>query len=71
MSSKKSALLRVHTRLFRADVLALKRIAGDRGLPWQIELRLLVNKALKEQKLSLVELEPPKSAPLKAPPRLK
>lgn len=39
-------LMEVHSRLFAADVAELKRRAETAGIPWQIELRLLVRRAL-------------------------
>ena len=44
---KKSELHETHIRLFSDDVEALQRIAAEKGIPWQIELRLLVRRALK------------------------
>ena len=46
-TGKLPKITEVHARLFEADVRELKRIATQRGTPWQIELRLLVRRALK------------------------
>lgn len=40
-------VLQVHARLFSEDIDDLKKIAEARGTPWQLELRLLVHRALK------------------------
>lgn len=50
-------LLEVHTRLFFRDVEAIKRIAVERGVAWQIELRLLVRRALKGEIREVVMLK--------------
>lgn len=42
-------LVSVHTRLFDGDIRELKRIAAEQGIPWQIELRMTVHRALKGQ----------------------
>lgn len=44
---KPSRLIAVHVRLFREDVKALKDRASKNALPWNIELRQLVRRALK------------------------
>lgn len=44
-------------RLFAHDVDQLKRIALERGIPWPIELRLLVRNALKGQRNEVVILK--------------
>ena len=43
MSNK---LKQVNVRLFEKDVRTIQQIAAKQGLPWQIELRLLVRRAL-------------------------
>jgi hypothetical protein len=43
-------LVEVHTRLFAEDVVELKRRAAQQGLPWQIELRLTIRRALKGER---------------------
>ncbi len=40
-------LTAVHVRLYTEDVRALKKLAADRELPWNIELRQLVRGALR------------------------
>ncbi len=45
----------VHTRLFAEDVKSVQRMAKERGIAWQTELRLLVRKALKEQSMALLK----------------
>ena len=40
------SILSVHARLFAADVQALRRRAATSGIPWHVELRLLVHRAL-------------------------
>lgn len=48
----------VHARLFREDIEAIKASADRRGLPWQIALRMLVHRAIKEQKVTMLEIDP-------------
>lgn len=36
----------IHTRLFADDLKKLKQIAAKKRVPWQVELRLLVHRAL-------------------------
>jgi predicted DNA binding CopG/RHH family protein len=40
-------LVEVHARFFAEDVEMVKRVAAEKGLPWQIELRLTLRRALK------------------------
>lgn len=40
-------LVGVHTRLFADSIAALKEISAISGIPWQIELRLCVRRALR------------------------
>jgi hypothetical protein len=54
---KNNALQEVHARLFAADVVLLKKIAEERGTSYQIELRLLVRRALKGEQRDLVMLK--------------
>ena len=42
-----NALEEVHTRLFEEDIAELKKIAETTGTKWQVELRLLVRRALR------------------------
>ncbi len=54
-------LTEVHTRLFSEDVEQVKVIANKQGIPWQIELRLLVRRALRGERrevLVLTDKEP-------------
>jgi predicted DNA binding CopG/RHH family protein len=50
-------LERVNARLFAADVLTIKKIAAQRGLPWHIELRMLVRRALKGETREILMLK--------------
>jgi hypothetical protein len=45
-SRQRIRLVEVHARLFPESVRELKRLAAERGVSWQIELRLLVKRAL-------------------------
>lgn len=40
-------LVEVHTRFFADSIDAVKRIAAQSGLPWQVELRLIVRRAVR------------------------
>jgi len=53
----KPSLVEVHARLFAEDVEALKRVAAEKGLPWQIELRLLVRRGVKGETREVVLLK--------------
>lgn len=50
----KNKLVRLHTNFFAADIADVKKIAAESGLAWQIQLRMLVRKALIDHR----ELEP-------------
>jgi hypothetical protein len=50
-------LIEVHARLFPEDVRELKRIAKERGISWQIELRLLVRRALRGDHREVIVLK--------------
>jgi hypothetical protein len=50
------ALVGVHTRFFKSDVAEIQRIAAEKGLPWQIELRLVVRRALKGERREVLVL---------------
>jgi predicted DNA binding CopG/RHH family protein len=54
------AVREIHARLFEDDVKTIQRIAKEKGLPWQIELRLLVRRTLKNevQKVLVLDEEP-------------
>lgn len=53
MSHKKKAapkmlsLVKVNTRLFAEDVAKIQKIAAERSMPWQIELRQFIHAAMK------------------------
>jgi hypothetical protein len=49
----------VHTRLFADDLAELRRRAALRRIGWQVELRLLVHRALKEAAVDLLEITVP------------
>ena len=51
---QKPKLVEIHARLFHSDVAMLKKIAAKRGLPWHLELRLLVRRALKGDQREVV-----------------
>ena len=51
------ALAEVHTRLFKDDVAQLKRIAAASRLKWQVELRLLVHRALANERREVLVLK--------------
>ncbi len=46
--SKKNKLVRLHTNFFTSDIDDVKKIAAEAGLAWQIQLRMLLRKALIE-----------------------
>ena len=52
-----SRFVRVNTRLFTEDVEEVKRLALASGVPWQIELRSLLHRALKEREVPILEVE--------------
>ncbi len=47
--SKKNKLVRLHTNFFASDIIGVKKIAEDAGIAWQIQLRILVRKAVAER----------------------
>lgn len=47
----------VHARLMREDVAALKALAAQTGISWQMELRQLVHRALKGEQRSVLVLK--------------
>ena len=47
VATTKPKLIKVHVRLFTDDVKLLKARALQNGLPWNIELRQLVRRALR------------------------
>ncbi len=52
-----NALVEVHARLFADSVEEIKKIADERGVPWQIELRLLVRRALRSERREVVVIK--------------
>lgn len=52
-----NALLPVSVRLFSSDVEQIKAIAFERGVPWQIELRMLIRRSLKGERREVVILK--------------
>jgi predicted DNA binding CopG/RHH family protein len=53
----RAALVPVNTRLYADDLALLKRIAAERRIPYQIELRQLVHRALKGEKREILMLK--------------
>lgn len=51
---KRPELKMVTSRLFKDDVDTLQKIAEERGTQWQVELRLLIRRALKNEKREFV-----------------
>lgn len=47
----------VNARLFEKDVRLIKRIAAQKGLPWQVELRLLVRRSLRGETREITVLK--------------
>lgn len=41
------SLVKVNTRLFAEDVAKIQKIAAERSMPWQIELRQFIHAAMK------------------------
>ena len=54
--SNPGPLKQYNVRLFQKDIELVKRIAAKQGLPWQIEFRLLVHRALKGESRSVLVL---------------
>ena len=54
---KRNALVEVHSRLFAVDIEQIKKIAAERGMKWQIELRMLVRRGLSGEKREVVLLK--------------
>lgn len=52
-----SGLVEIHTRLFQEDLVKLKQIAGESRLKWQVELRMLVHRALKNERREVLVLK--------------
>lgn len=50
-------LVQVNARFFAEDVDLLKQISQESGIPWQVELRLLVRRALKGERREIVVLK--------------
>lgn len=53
----KNTLREVHARLFDDDVETLIKIAEERRTKWQMELRLLVHRALKGERREFVTIK--------------
>lgn len=49
----KNAIHDYHVRLFKEDVGYLKERAQERGLPWQVFLRLMVRESVKASKAGI------------------
>lgn len=43
-------LVDVHSRYFKDSIEQVKQIAAESGIPWQVELRLLVRRALRAER---------------------
>lgn len=54
---KRNALIEVHMRLFALDVAQIKAIAAERGMKWQVELRMLVRRTLAGERREVVLLK--------------
>lgn len=50
-------LVQVNARFFQNDVREIHRIADERCTPWQVELRLLVRRALRGDRREVVVLK--------------
>lgn len=55
--NKSTKLVPVNTRLMASDIQELKRIAVEQGIPWQVELRMTVHRALKGQRREITILK--------------
>lgn len=51
---KQEKLVQVNVRLLSENVAKIKQIAAERGIPWQVELRLLVRRALLGQQQDFI-----------------
>ena len=49
-------LHKVQVRLFADDIKELKRRAQEERLPWQVKLRLFINRALKEETFPMLKV---------------
>lgn len=47
---EREALQTVYARFFVEDLTAVKELAQERRIPWQVELRLLVHEAVKRRR---------------------
>lgn len=50
-------LIAVHTHLFSDDIVMLKRVAENKRSKWQVELRMLVHRALQGEQREIVVLK--------------
>ena len=57
MGDNAPKLQAVYTRLFADDIAEIKRIAAETALPWQIELRQLVRRALRGERREVIILK--------------
>lgn len=48
-------LVQVNTRLFHTDIEEIKRRAEEKAIPWQVELRGLLRRALQEEKIQILK----------------
>lgn len=55
--TRSAGLKEAHVRLFSDDIELLKKLAAAHGFSWQIELRLLVRRALKGQQREMIILK--------------
>lgn len=59
MAKPKVHLVEIHSRLFADDVARLKKRAAEKRIGWQVELRLLVHKALQDEgTVNILEVHP-------------
>lgn len=54
---KPIVLREIHCRIFHEDVELLQKLAEEHGVPWQVELRLLVRRALRGEKKEILVLK--------------
>ena len=50
------ALVAIHVRLWADDLKLLKKLAAERRMPYQVELRQLVRRALRDEKREVLIL---------------
>lgn len=54
---KPSILRETHCRLFAEDIELIQKMALEHGVPWQVEIRLLVRRALRGEKKEILVLK--------------